>query len=351
MKKTINEFEPVALVSGEKRIPLSIGLELTSRCNLNCRHCYINRPAHAKTDAELTLEEIDRISGEALDLGTLWFLLTGGEPLLRHDFPDIFLMLKKKGFLLNVMTNATLMTREHTALFKQYPPRTIEISAYGATPETYERVTGSSSGFDKFLKGLRLCMDAGLNIILKTVATRSLHKEIEGMKALISGYDRAIFRVEEQLISRVDGNQKRSFQINRERIVKRPSHPCRTGTQPGSPKENRWGGNLFFCNAGINSCWITSDAKAHLCTTLRDPGLAANLRKMSLKEFWNEHAPRILGLRSDRIDYINGCYDCRLKTACSWCPALSWVETGDLDRSVDFLCEMHKKDADPKRLA
>ncbi len=347
MKKTIKEFKPITGVSEKKRIPLSIGLELTSRCNLNCRHCYINRPASEKGHTELSLEEIDRVSGEALDLGTLWFLLSGGEPLVRQDFPDIFLMLKKKGFLVNVLTNATLITKSHANLFKKYPPRTIEISAYGATSETYERVTGSQDGFNKFLRGLTLCMDAGLDIILKTVATRSLHREIEDMKALVSGYDRAVLRVEDQLISRIDRDQEKSARIARERLKLNTTAPCRTEASQGSLKENQWGGNLFFCNAGINSCWIASDGTAHLCTTLREPSLAVGLRKVSLKEFWYEHAPRILGLCSYKTEYINGCYNCEFKAECNWCPAMSWVETGRLDQPVGCFNRFRKTDAGP----
>ncbi|MCE5311242.1 MAG: hypothetical protein LLG20_26690, partial [Acidobacteriales bacterium] len=73
--------------------PLSFDIELTARCQNDCRHCYINLPASdtAARDRELTLPEIDRIAGEAVDLGAFWCLITGGEPLLREDFPDIYL--------------------------------------------------------------------------------------------------------------------------------------------------------------------------------------------------------------------------------------------------------------------
>ena len=114
----------------DQRKALSFDLEITARCNHNCRHCYINLPAgdHPAKQKELSLEEIQMIADEAVSLGTLWCLITGGEPLLREDFADIYMLLKRKGLLVSVFTNATLIYEEKIRLFKMYPPRDIEAS-------------------------------------------------------------------------------------------------------------------------------------------------------------------------------------------------------------------------------
>ena len=128
---------------GEKRVPLSFTLEVTARCNNDCRHCYVNLPAgdrEAKA-RELTREYIRELAREAVSLGALWCLLTGGEPLLRDDFAEIYLDLKRLGLLVSVFTNACLVTREHLELFRKYPPRDLEVTVYGVTPETYEAVS------------------------------------------------------------------------------------------------------------------------------------------------------------------------------------------------------------------
>ena len=71
-----------------KRVPLSFDLELTPRCNLDCRHCYINLPGGRRRGPgqEVTVAEICAIAEQAVELGALWCLITGGEPLLRADF-------------------------------------------------------------------------------------------------------------------------------------------------------------------------------------------------------------------------------------------------------------------------
>ncbi|MCJ7773599.1 MAG: radical SAM protein, partial [Desulfobacterales bacterium] len=107
-------------IAGDKRKLLSLYLELTARCNNNCTHCYVNVHANDKDSQkkELTLEELKHVIDEAASMGALWCNITGGEPLLRKDFSDIYLYIKKKGLLVSVFTNATLIRDEHIRLFK-----------------------------------------------------------------------------------------------------------------------------------------------------------------------------------------------------------------------------------------
>lgn len=94
---SITELDIWENIRGDRAL-LSLVLELTPRCNNNCVHCYINKPAtDAKVQArELTFQHIKAIIDEAASLGVLWVLLSGGEPLLRPDFKDIYLYLKKR---------------------------------------------------------------------------------------------------------------------------------------------------------------------------------------------------------------------------------------------------------------
>ena len=145
---------------GDRRRPLSFDLELTARCNNDCRHCYINLPAgdRAARAAELTTAEILDIAGQAADLGALWCLVTGGEPLLRDDFTEIYLGLKRLGLLISVFTNACLVTPAHVELFRQYPPRDIEVSVYGATREhCTRRSRGAPAPTTPSCAGLNCC--------------------------------------------------------------------------------------------------------------------------------------------------------------------------------------------------
>ena len=99
------------LKNSGKRIPLSGSLEVTFRCNLRCAHCYLgDNRSGVPGEQELTKEEIFAILDQVTEAGTLWFLLTGGEPFIRPDFMDIYRYAAHKGLLVTIFTNGTLLT-------------------------------------------------------------------------------------------------------------------------------------------------------------------------------------------------------------------------------------------------
>ena len=115
-----------------------LDVELTERCNNNCIHCYINRSAddvNAK-EKELNTEEIKRILREAAALGCLSVRFSGGEPLLREDFCELYVFARKLGLKVILFTNATLITPHIAELFNKIPPlKRIEVSLYGMMKE------------------------------------------------------------------------------------------------------------------------------------------------------------------------------------------------------------------------
>ncbi len=212
---------PLWKSSQEKRVPFSFDLEITARCNNDCRHCYINLPA-ADEDAqrhELSLAEIGSIASQAVDLGALWVLLTGGEPLLRKDFCDIYLLLKKKGLLVSLFTNACLITEKHIELFKQYPPRDIEVTVYGISQETYEAVSRKPGSFARFKHGLDLLIENGVKVRLKAMALRSNVHELPAIAAFCRQHTSDYFRFDPLLHLRYDGDPRRNAEIMLERLA------------------------------------------------------------------------------------------------------------------------------------
>jgi len=105
----------------QKRRLLTLDLELTARCNLNCRIATsIGRPETAPRGARSSRASHSRDRPRGGGTRGPVVLLTGGEPLLRKDFLDIYLDLKRLGLLVSVFTNATLVSDEHVRVFKRY---------------------------------------------------------------------------------------------------------------------------------------------------------------------------------------------------------------------------------------
>ena len=339
----------------DRRIPLDFYLEITARCNNNCRHCYINLPASDRLakQKELSLAEISDIADQAVELGALWCLLTGGEPLLRHDFADIFLALKRKGLLLSLFTNACLVTEELMEFFKHYPPRDMEVSVYGISEATYEQVTRKPGSYATFRHGLDLLLDSGIKVKLKAMALRSNVHELPEIAAFCRTHSSEIYRFDPLLHLRYDQNPERNTEIQAERLspeevvaIEQADDArsdalvknCDKFILQDSGRHNC--SHLFHCGAGINSFTVSYDGIFRLCGSLWHPDFTYDLRKGSLAEAWHELVPRVRDMRSNNPDYLDHCRNCPIVNLCIWCPAHAHLETGVMDEMVPYFCEV-----------
>jgi radical SAM protein with 4Fe4S-binding SPASM domain len=339
----------------QRRGLISFDLEVTARCNNNCRHCYINLPAGDKEakEKELSPEEIGEIGNEAVALGALWCLITGGEPLLRKDFPEIYLHLKKKGLLISVFTNATLITKKHIKLFEEYPPRDIEVSVYGVSEESYERVTRRSGSFAAFRRGLNLLLGSNLNVHLKAMALRSnLHEQPATARFCRERVQNG-FRYDPFLHLRYDGDPTRNAEIKAERlspeeiVALEQSDPdrfqalekaCDTLIIP--QLSHTTSNDLLRCGAGTTSFSLSYDGLFRLCPSLWHPDSVYDLKQGTLTDAWRNFVPQVRAIRSERSEFLETCQVCPLINLCMWCPAHAHLETGELDAPVPYFCQV-----------
>lgn len=341
--------------SKEKHIPFSFDLEITARCNNDCCHCYINLPAgdSQALHKELSLAQIESISSQASDLGALWVLITGGEPLLRNDFFDIYMMLKKKGLLTSVFTNACLITDEHIQLFKQYPPRDIEVSVYGTSQETYESVTRKPGSFVHFRRGLDLLLKGGIKVRLKAMALRSNVHQLPEIARFCRQNTCDYFRFDPLLHLRYDGNEKRNIEIKQERLSpeeivaieqadKERVASLHKNCDDLIQAENELIScdHLFHCGAGAASFSVSYDGYFRLCSTLHHPDTLYDLQHGSLAEAWNTFTLKVRDLRTSNRRFLEQCRLCPIVNLCLWCPASAHLETGEMDGYSAYFCEV-----------
>ncbi len=342
----------------EKRIPLSAEIELTERCNNNCVHCYINLAANDEEakKRELSFREIRDLVDETVQMGCLWWLITGGEPLLREDFADIYLYLKKKGLLTSVFTNATLITPELVSLFKKYPPRELEITVYGITEKTYERITRTPGSFEAFRRGINLLQKENVPFTLKAMALRSNMGELEAIKDFCKPISRGHFRFDPFLHLRLRSDGKRNRQIRNERLspdeivaIELGDEERKKGLLKQVCEEKKIGreavpfddnNQLFYCGAGRTSFTIDSYGYFKLCSSLSHPDCVYDLKKGSLREAWEKFVPQVRAMRTEDEECRKRCLSCPLINLCMWCPATTYLECGKLDGWVEDFCQI-----------
>lgn len=331
-----------------------LDVELTERCNNDCIHCYINLPeddGNAKA-RELTTQEIKEIAKEAASLGCLVIRLTGGEPLLREDFEEIYVHIRKLGIKVLLFTNATLITPEIVRLFSRIPPlKPIEVSVYGMKKRSYEAVSRVPGSFEKAWNGINLLLENKIPFVVKGTVLPPNRDEVEELiqwSKTIPWMDGEGVPLAVLLDLRTRRDEKKNklimrlrlspaealelFSKNKEEYLKSLKKFC-------SKFIGVTGDKLITCGAGIDKACVDAYGNLQLCMLLRHPDTTYNLREGSLEDALKNFFPKVRELRAKNPDYLSRCARCFLKGLCEQCPGKSWSEHGTLDTPVEYLCE------------
>lgn len=331
-----------------------LDIELTERCNNNCMHCYINLPENdpIARKKELSTGRIKAILKEARDLGCMKVRFTGGEPLLREDFEEIYIFSRRLGLKVVLFTNAALITPAIAKLFKDIPPlEKIEVTVYGMKKDTYESVTRTPGSFELFERGVKLLLENNIPFVVKSALLDSNKSDMESFDAWAAGIrwmdkKKPSYSMFFDLRSRRDNPDKnalikklrstpedslRILTRNKEGYVKGMKEFCSKFIKPPGDK-------LFSCGAGMGGGCVDSYGRLQACMMLRHPETVYDLRDGSLKDGIANFFPKVRQMRAVNPDYLSKCARCFLKGLCEQCPARSWTEYGTLDTPVEYLC-------------
>jgi len=350
----VRSFAQNPLFSGKRPLLGHLDIELTERCNNACIHCYINLPVRDKEAArrELTAEQWKNILSQAADLGALSVRFTGGEPLLRPDFTDIYLFARRLGLQVILFTNGRLITPELVDLLARVPPlMKVEVSVYGMRPESYDAIACVPGAFTEFRRGVDLLWERRIPFVVKSVLlppNRAEMAEFEAWAATIPWMEQyPTYAVFLDLRTRNDSPARNrriaGLRLSPEDgvlLAARREETYRSGMSQFSIQFMRPPGDrLFSCGAGESGC-VDSYGMYQMCMTLRHQDMVYNLKQGTLRDALTRVFPRLREMRATNPVYLVRCARCFLKGLCEQCPGRSWAEHGTLDTPVEYLCQV-----------
>jgi radical SAM protein with 4Fe4S-binding SPASM domain len=329
-----------------ERVPLQVSIEVTRRCPLECLHCYNNLPM-GDMDAkrrELTKEEHFRVLDELVEMGCFWILYTGGEIFARKDFLEIYTYAKKKGFLITLFTNGTIINEQIADYLKEWPPFAIEITLYGRTRETYEALTAVPGSYDRCLRGIKLLKERGLPLKLKAVATSINKHEVMAMRRFAEDELGVEFKMDGQINPRIDCSQSPlAVRLTPEEVVALDMATTKTSSEYRTLAERSINetansahvDTVYVCGGGVNSFALNALGEIGICVISQQETFS--IRTDGVKEVWEKS---LLQLRGRKRTRVTKCAECRIKLLCGMCPANGEMENGDRESPVEFLCHV-----------
>lgn len=305
----------------ENGTPISASFELTSRCNLNCKMCYIHTCDNKQLfDDEFTTAQWKKIMDDAYDAGMMFALLTGGECLLRRDFKELYLHLYNKGVIVTINTNGVAFTEEIAQFLAAHRPDMIQISLYGSDNDRYAAVSGVPA-FDNVTRAIHLIRKYSLHLQVAITASRYMKDDFEKMYSYLKSQNIDTL-VSYNLIAPRDGSDDISSLSHDEIVSMQLQKKALDGKTlkevhamapvPGGQSEKEQFG--LPCAAGLSAFVVTPKGEMIPCSSL--PEISISVLEHSFSECW-EYINRTVKSIPSAVE----CIGCAYEGKCVKCPA------------------------------
>lgn len=330
------------------RAPFVAGIELTAKCNLKCVHCYAQND---RKHVDVTTSEIKNLIDILVERNCIEIYFTGGEVFTRSDFEDIYIYAKRKGLVVTVLSNITMLTPKHIELFIEYPVALVSTTMYGYSEETYERVTGIKGSYRKFINAVEMLRENNIPFEIKYVGMKQNIQDVHKVKSfgrkygvnMVFGFDirptsdcnhkPMHYRISAEEAFEFDRTDvdRREFWISvAKRDIKRPLE------QQGKKYSERYAqGYIYPCKVAMQHVFITSDYKMQGCT--KASYIQYDLKTGDFDTGWEYLNKMLVQKKADRN---SKCLNCDKSLYCEQCTANSELTFGNSKEVDSFFCKV-----------
>lgn len=322
--------------------PLSGTFELTPQCNMNCKMCYV----HATPTAPLasTAQWLE-LGEKARDAGMLYLLLTGGEPFMYPDFRGVMEGLHKLGLVITLNSNGTLIDENVISWLKNCPPVRVNISLYGASDETYEKLCGNPKGYTQVTKAIDLLQNAGISVKLNCSLTPYNAADLpemvrfaqeKGLFLQVAAYMFPPVRRDAALVGQNDRftPEEAAYYMAYGDYLTLGTEKFLEKAAPAYPEDSCAAPDGIRCRAGKCSFWVTWQGQMMPCGMFPVAG-SPNVFETAFADGWTQVRAYAASIRLPEK-----CAGCSVKDDCHACGAMVITESGCFDKVPQYRCDM-----------
>lgn len=342
------------------RLPLDGNLDLTYRCTNDCRHCWLRLPPEApELSQELSLDEIEDVVGQARQMGCQAWAISGGEPMLRPDFAEIFDFITQKSARYTLNTNGTLITPHIARLMTRRGSKMVAL--YGATSDVHDHVTRTPGSFEATMRGFAYLKEAGAGFTVQIVPMRDNYHQYGQMVDLARSLSPHYRVGATWLWLTACRSEARNREIARQRLdpagviaLDEPDPAAELLDRPAGGKTGAAGvgsgaepadDRLFAaCIDARRDFHIDPYGRMSFCGFIKDPALRYDLRRGTFRQAWDEFIPPLADVVRGGDEYRANCGSCDLRNDCRWCAVYGYLEHGRYSAKVDYLCQVAREE-------
>jgi len=322
--------------------PTIVGFELTPTCNRRCIYCEPAKVSQGDyySQEPLSTDDIKVILDKLKEAEVHYIFLTGGEPTLRKDLPEIVKRCFRNEITPTLLTNAEAVDRRLASELKKSGLENVQISLEG-TEKVHDEVTRSPGSFKRVIRGIENFVSKDFKVYVTSVALRqnmpSLPELVEELPKMgVYGYGTVRLRVHKKEDLQMVPPKQMLIECNRKII-----YACKDN---GVELLKLYEGlgisrheipythypTAYTCNMGKIKMEILNDGSVVPCKSLKRPDfVVGNLLRDSVEKVWNH--PIMKRFREmTPADYEDNCGKCKDKWTCHCCRAVAYNLTGKL---------------------
>ncbi len=318
-------------------------LELTYRCCEKCKHCYLEPSAYGsvyeeRAKNEMATEKIKSVIDEISQMNAAEVTITGGEPFIRKDCLEILDYISKKGLLINIFSNAILLSEKDIHKISKLNIKYFHVSLYSHIPEKHDNITGVKGSFYKTINAVKTFSKYNVAVNIKFVLMEENKDDFDGVAELAKEMNASI-----QLISFITPSIQGDCALSeltvkdrekmKEVIYKWDKLTCYNGYN-GEFSETH-----PICEAGMNNLSINPYGKVYPCNSFKME--VGDIYKQTLSEIWETSEKLKEWQNTTRAKLVN-CVECTYNAFCEFCPGVAFQFSGNMFQKYNYACENAK---------
>lgn len=324
----------------------NLQIELTSRCNERCIHCYL--PNDIKdTNQSLDTDEVIDLLYQFHDMGGQKVVFSGGEVLLHQGLFDILEECHNLHLRTLLQSNLLTMTAKMAERFKQLDIYNVQVSLYSTDEHIHDSITKRKGSWAKTKQNLEFLVSKGIHVLISCPVMKQNLSTVKALRQYADtlGVDLYFDYV---MMAQCDGNKENlDYRLNRDEMRKmiqfmidtKPEY-VKSIMESDSLKEvlsKKFARRKTLCSIMSSGLCIDTDGTAYPCPGWNGMKLG-NIRTMSLSDIWY-NSPQAQELRHIRAADFKQCVNCQLQNFCDMCAVYNYNENNDIFCVCDSFCD------------